>query len=613
MSKTPSLSRRRLLQGAGLTALVGAAYHPGVLGGLFRVPAAVAQERPDLPAGFGVGRRVAVIGAGIAGLTATYELMRAGFTVDVYEGDNRYGGRSLTVRPNDPDYRAWAIANSRFLTEDTYVGDIPAEVRGAENPAQTAGFVPAGAPVTGYFELHLNAGPGRIPLFHTGILHYCREFGVEMDPYIFVSESNRLQAAGLNGGAPVQIREFGYNMQGYLGEMLYGLEQGGLDPNETAQFRDFLTAYGDLEDGRFAGTERAGYVVDPGAGLNPGLPRTPLAFEEILEARGVWPGLLNASTYEWQTSLLEPAGGMDMIWHAFLQQRPAGPEGERVIDRVRLNHRVTGLSYRAVDGTDLDSIEGAGGVRLSLLTPDGAVEATADFVIMTGQPHFTAQMQTDGILAEGVRHHLESVLYSNGGKYGWQGRTRFWESPETQIFGGISWTTHQIEQIWYPSQGYNGPTGILTGGYIHDKHPVDAYGAYYQANSHYSLPVDPALVPAHERNAGRWAQMTLQARTEQALIGGEALHPGFTEHVYADRGLSISWDNQPFQLGIGTQNMPKTRPAAYDRLIRPIDRRERVYLAGDYLSYWSGWQEGSVRSVWWTLGLLRDRINADAG
>jgi hypothetical protein len=43
-------------------------------------------------------KRVLVIGAGLAGLTAAYELTQAGHDVIVFEARNRAGGRVLTVR-----------------------------------------------------------------------------------------------------------------------------------------------------------------------------------------------------------------------------------------------------------------------------------------------------------------------------------------------------------------------------------------------------------------------------------------------------------------------------------------------------------------------------------
>jgi oxygen-dependent protoporphyrinogen oxidase len=55
---------------------------------------------------------VAVVGAGIAGLTAAYELQRAGWQVDVFEASDRVGGRVKTVEkgPYVVDVGAFAIA-----------------------------------------------------------------------------------------------------------------------------------------------------------------------------------------------------------------------------------------------------------------------------------------------------------------------------------------------------------------------------------------------------------------------------------------------------------------------------------------------------------------------
>ena len=46
-------------------------------------------------------QRVAIVGAGIAGLNAAYRLQRAGITATVYEARNRPGGRMLSTRIND--------------------------------------------------------------------------------------------------------------------------------------------------------------------------------------------------------------------------------------------------------------------------------------------------------------------------------------------------------------------------------------------------------------------------------------------------------------------------------------------------------------------------------
>ena len=48
-----------------------------------------------------LGRRAVVIGGGITGLSAAFEFHRAGWTVDVYEASNRWGGKILTSPVGD--------------------------------------------------------------------------------------------------------------------------------------------------------------------------------------------------------------------------------------------------------------------------------------------------------------------------------------------------------------------------------------------------------------------------------------------------------------------------------------------------------------------------------
>ncbi|MGH8060377.1 MAG: hypothetical protein ACREOH_24590 [Candidatus Entotheonellia bacterium] len=34
----------------------------------------------------------------------------------------------------------------------------------------------------------------------------------------------------------------------------------------------------------------------------------------------------------------------------------------------------------------------------------------------------------------------------------------------------------------------------------------------------------------------------------------------------------------------------------------------RIYLAGDYLSYWPGWQEGALGAANWVYKMIRERV-----
>ncbi|WP_354644798.1 NAD(P)/FAD-dependent oxidoreductase [Kitasatospora camelliae] len=66
-------------------------------------------------------RRVAVVGSGVAGLTAAYELFRAGVRVELFEADGRLGGHAHTQRATEPDGRVLAL-DTGFLVhnERTY-------------------------------------------------------------------------------------------------------------------------------------------------------------------------------------------------------------------------------------------------------------------------------------------------------------------------------------------------------------------------------------------------------------------------------------------------------------------------------------------------------------
>ena len=76
----PMIDRRRMLQGAaGLAATTAIGARPAV---------ALASGTP----------RIAVVGAGLAGLTAAYRLKQAGYSPVVFEGNTRLGGRCYTVR-----------------------------------------------------------------------------------------------------------------------------------------------------------------------------------------------------------------------------------------------------------------------------------------------------------------------------------------------------------------------------------------------------------------------------------------------------------------------------------------------------------------------------------
>lgn len=93
-----------------------------------------------------------------------------------------------------------------------------------------------------------------------------------------------------------------------------------------------------------------------------------------------------------------------------------------------------------------------------------------------------------------------------------------------------------------------------------------------------------------------FGDLSLADRLRIAREGAERLHPDFAKYVNTALGLSIAWQQVPFQQG-GWADWDFTKPehqAAYDRLLDPD---QRFIVCGDQLSYLSGWQEGAVLSA----------------
>lgn len=546
------VTRREFVMAMGAIGGAGAAYHALTAMGLLGIPKTYAASL-ELPAGSLEDITIVVIGGGLAGLCAAYRAANAGAKVTVLEATERYGGRSLTVRPkgdkspnNVPyysEYREWDW-NEPSVCNWT-------KKRG----------------------LYLNTGPGRIPQHHETVLHYCRKLGVKLEPYIFIDEANLLQTDAAFGGKPVPIRQIKYNLFGYIAEMLAKVENparlnGPMDAGDIEAFRSMLTSFGNLQKSKagdllFKTTPRAGYSVEPGAGLNAGVELTQPSLEHILETEFWNTGLFKDFEYFWQTSLMQPVGGMDMIWRAFLQAPvEVGLHGKKgpLWELVHRNSPVTRI--------DIVVVEDGNKVQVTCGGTNACTTKSYDYCISTMATHILGNTAGNFIDAP-TRSILKSVDYIPACKVGWQAKTRFWEK-EDRIYGGISWTTDIISQIWYPSSGFHEEFGVLT-------------GAYNRGDQ-----------------ARQFQAMTVAERIKAALAGGEKLHPGFADKVFHEKpkqGLTIAWAKMPYQVGGWANDTSETQPDLYPKLIGISPIGNKVYLAGDYFSYWPGWQVGALDSA----------------
>ena len=88
---------------------------------------------------------------------------------------------------------------------------------------------------------------------------------------------------------------------------------------------------------------------------------------------------------------------------------------------------------------------------------------------------------------------------------------------------------------------------------------------------------------------------------------GEKLHPGYSNYV--ERGVAIGWNNMEFaRMGWANEGDPAFGLNA-EILATP---QGRFHIAGDQVTYWSGWQEGAVMSALDAVKSIDRHVNPTA-
>ena len=146
-----SLSKREFLEAAA--AVGGAAAVLTALDG-WGIGFASAAERPPELMGRSDGTRVLILGAGLSGMTAAYELGMRGYDCQILEARSYAGGRCQSAR-------------NGFATEEV------------DGSTRTCEFDDG---------QYFNHGAWRLPSYHHAVFHYVRKFGIPME--IMVQEND---------------------------------------------------------------------------------------------------------------------------------------------------------------------------------------------------------------------------------------------------------------------------------------------------------------------------------------------------------------------------------------------------------------------------------------
>ena len=515
------LSRRSLIHLVGKAGGVAAAYHTMAAMGLLAVPSAYAGP-PALPPGR--GRRVVIVGAGIAGMVLVYELRKAGFRPLVLEARTRPGGRNWSLRGGDTVTETGSTQHVAWNRDE---------------------------------HLYFNPGPARLPYHHEGILSYCRLLNVQLEVMCNDNRGALMQDDHAFDGAPQLNRRVVNDVRGAVAELAAkAVDKDLLTQLVSAEDKDRLCAllrsFGALDaDLVYRGSARAGWAEPPNA-TEPGTPHQPLDIRQIL-ASDFWQGPMQFGEASTQAAtMMQPVGGMGRIGQAF---------GRALAGVITYNAVVTRL------------VRTEAGARVTWKHAGTGAEHRIDASCVVVTIPFPALAGVEADFAPATSAAMAAVAYVPAGKVAFQASRRFWELDQ-QIYGGISWTSRDATQVWYPTAGLQRAKGILVGAYIWSEDLGNAFAAKPPAQ-----------------------------RLSDTLNDVAHLHPQAAR--YLGQGVSVAWKNVPYTRGAWAEWSSTARATQFPVLLKGDGP---FLFAGEHMSFITGWQEGAVRSAHKVLGDIAERM-----
>ena len=478
--------------------------------------AGAAGQRPQL-SGRPERRKVLILGAGVSGLVLGYELGKLGYDFHILEARDRVGGLN------------WSARRGTTHTE-----------LGAGGETQTCAFDEG---------LYVNCGPWRLPYTHTGVLNYCREVGVKVEPFANDAENNYFYYEGNQAGPlakqRIRKREVTADLAGRVNELIVkAIDQHQLDlalsAEDQKRLLDFLVVEGYLDR-----TDHLYKAFDVRGGGEP------YTLPQILQpafTRNV--RSIPATEGTSALTMFQPAGGMDQF-----------PKGlQRAIDPSRFTFNAEVQSIRQDEN----------GVKVAYLdTKSGKqTQVEADYCALCLPMTIIAKLDVN--LSPAMMTAVRAVRHSDSAKMGLQMKRRFWEEDD-QIFGGHLYSDLPLGSFSYPSNDYFTKKGVLLG--IYTNGPIEDLG-----------------------------DRPIAARVEHVMMHASKVHAQLRqefESAYAVWWKRVKYSEGGYANGAGGSGRREQLSTLENRLL--------IGSAATTPHSEPDWQEGAVGAAWQALSTIHER------
>lgn len=417
-SQPTAMTKRSFLQSVGMiggTAAVMTALQGWDMG------FASEMDRPPEMSTDGKGKKVIILGAGLAGMVLAFEMAKKGYKTQIIEALDYAGGRCVSARK----------------------GSVIEEIGGDK---QVCNFQDGN---------YVNYGPWRIPAEHKSTIYYCRTLGVPLEVMVNKSGKSYYYYENKEGpfkGVPVRQEHADIDFKGYSTELLAKVaDQGGLDQlisqEDKEKLLEHLRRSGLIssKELNYRANRARGHSVYPGAATNFGELSEPYAMADVFSIGQA----SRNETADHPAVMFQAVGGMDQI--------AQGLKRALKKNQIRYNSEVT------------DIVQDDNGVKVTYKDTKSGRERTeeADYLISTAPLGVMQKMNIN--LSEDFANAIKATNGSPACKIGVEMNHRFWEQEE-MIYGGVTSTDipgHRV--LSYPSGNMfghaHGDTGVILGYY----------------------------------------------------------------------------------------------------------------------------------------------------
>jgi monoamine oxidase len=511
------------------------------------------------------GTRVGIIGAGMAGLAAAFELRKTGADITIFEADEtRIGGRVYTY----------------------------------------------------YFDkkmpLYGELGAMRIPVSHETVWHYINLFKLPTKPFIQSNENAliylkntrvRNDAKGENVMMKIYPK---YALKDWERRtpwqqlVYYGLERpllyaDAMQRSELLQvkpfYNDSILYWGFQSNRTIMEASELGQ-----AAINLISSLSPLAGQNLYNS---YIDIAQANYSANLSFLYEIPGGTSRLpyafFHSLINNNPAGdyphiPVSHLGKVNVRLGNWITGIHKEPESGKVILAHRNKGNKR------DCYEEF--DYVICAIPFSTLRSVDINPLFSSLKMQAIKEVNYIDAMKSLVLCSRRFWEEggEDEQIIGGGSYTDLPITSIWYPSDHAQYCKKQMTMNY--GSYPYTKLCLPSQAQK--NLASEPGVLIAsynYNMDAVRLGNMSPNLRIDEIKREVEEVHglqKGYLDKIVLD-SKTLEWNSHPWTRGALCFFTPEQkRLFSYGMALPEYDNR--VFMAGDHISAVHRWIQGALQS-----------------